>query len=187
MIKAIIFDCFGVLTTDFWKEFTATLPTDQRIPARDLNHAYDGGFISREEFMQQVQKLTGKSPKEVESARNSDGIKNLELLTYIAELKASYKIGLLSNIATNWIRETLLDDKEQTLFDDMVLSFEVGMTKPDPRVFELAAQRLNVAPSQVVFVDDISHYCEAASTVGMKAIAYQNFNQMKLELVEILD
>ena len=60
MIKAIIFDCFGVLTTDLWKEFVGTLPESQRSPAYDINHAYDRGFITHEEYVEQLLKLTGR-------------------------------------------------------------------------------------------------------------------------------
>lgn len=186
MIKAIIFDCFGVLTVDLWKEFVATLPEVQRQPARDINHAYDAGFINEKKFMEQVRDLTGKSPGEVEKVRNSDGTKNEELLAYIAELKKTYKIGLISNIASNWIRDTLLTDDEQKLFDKMVLSFEVGMTKPDPRIFKLAAVQLSVEPTEVIFIDDIETYCTAARGVGMRAIVYQDFAQLKRDLEAIL-
>src|SRR5882762_4506135 len=101
MIKAIIFDCFGVLTTDKWKEFVATLPESQKQPARDLNHAYDGGFITEEEFITKIQELTGQNPGEVEKIPSSEVAKNNELLNYIEGLKPTYKIGLLSNIASN--------------------------------------------------------------------------------------
>jgi len=54
MIKAVIFDCFGVLTVDLWKEFVATLPDEQKQAASDINHSYDRGELTEAEFMQQV-------------------------------------------------------------------------------------------------------------------------------------
>lgn len=186
MIKAIIFDCFGVLTTDKWKEFVSTLPKEQKQPARDSNHAYDAGFIKEDEFLDQVYKLTGRSPGEVERLLDNETNKNTELLGYIASLKSDYKIGLLSNIASNWIRDSFLSAEEQSRFDEMILSFQVGMTKPDPRIFEIACQRLEVEPAEAIMVDDIDTYCESARSIGMQAVVYQNFQQAKAELEQIL-
>lgn len=186
MIKAIIFDNFGVLTRDKWKEFVATLPQEQKQPARDINHAYDAGHMDEAEFLSGIKKLTGRSPGEVENLAISEIGKNEELLLHIKQLKANYKIGLISNIASNWIRETLLNKAEQELFDDMVLSFEVGMTKPDPRIYQIACERLGVEPRETVFVDDIESYCEAARAVGMQAVCYHDFVQFKAELEQIL-
>ena len=187
MIKAIIFDCFGVLTSDKWKKFVSTLPDNLRKPAREANHAHDSGLISKAEFINQVQKLTGCNPKTLEAiVAGDDLVQNKELLNYISQLKAEYKIGLLSNVASNWIREELLTSDEQALFDDMVFSFETGMTKPDSRIFEMTAKRLNVKPNECVFVDDVESYCIAAADTGMKAIVYKDFEQMKRELEKIL-
>jgi len=186
MIKAVIFDCFGVLTADKWKEFVGTIPDKLRESARDINHAYDAGFINEEEFISQIKKLTGTSPGEVETIMADDRTKNTKLLNYIATLKLRYKIGLLSNIATNWIREEFLTPDEQTLFDEYILSYEVHLTKPDPRIFKIACERLGVEPSEAVLVDDIERYCDAAREFGIQAICYKDFVQTKRELEQIL-
>lgn len=188
MVKAIIFDCFGVLTVDLWKEFVGTLPEDQKQPARDINHTYDAGFITEQQFMDEIKELTGKFPGEVEdlSLNTREATKNRELLAYIAELKPRYKIGLLSNIASNWIRDSFLSTEEQDLFDEMIFSYEVGMTKPDPRIFTLACERLRVSGHEAVLVDDIELYCQAAKTEGLEAITYVSFSQLKSELEAVL-
>lgn len=101
--------------------------------------------------------------------------KNIELLAYIAELKKrGFKLGILSNITNNWVRDEFLSKEEQGLFDAMVFSYEVGVSKPDPRIFLLAAEQLGVIPEQVLFVDDLARYCDAAEGVGMQAVVYEN-------------
>jgi putative hydrolase of the HAD superfamily len=186
VIKAIIFDCFGVLTTDLWKEFRASLPAEQQQPAHDINHAYDAGLISETEFIKQVRELTGRNPGEVEMLPKNQTNKNIELLNFIAELRPKYKIGMLSNIASDWVRDSFLTSDEQALFDDMVFSHEVGMTKPDPRIFEIACERLGVEPEDTVLVDDIEQYCMAAQTTGMRTIVYDNFKQLYKDLEQLL-
>lgn len=187
MVKAIIFDCFGVLTTDTWRAFLDSLPeTIDREPARQLNKAYDAGMIDKETFLEQVKEVTGRVPKQIESMLATEVVKNTALLAYIKELKADYQIGLLSNVATPWITDSFLTPEEQALFDAMVFSFEVGMTKPDPRIFLLACERLRVAPKEAVLVDDIDRYCEAAKDEGLQAVVYHDLTQLKQDLNGIL-
>ncbi len=107
-------------------------------------------------------------------------------MNYIKELKNDYKIGILSNVGTSWIEDTLLSVEDQSLFDTMIFSYRVNMTKPDPQIYQLAASRLEVRPSECVFVDDIVAYCEVADKIGMKSIVYDSFFDFKRKLVKIL-
>jgi putative hydrolase of the HAD superfamily len=186
MVKAIIFDNFGVLTADLWHEFTVSLPPEQAQPARDLNRAYGAGLITKSDFLKGVSKITRRAPKEIDQLMDRMVNKNFKLLDYIKTLKPQYKIGLLSNVATSWIRDVFLTKEEQKLFDNMVFSFEVGITKPDPRIFELACERLGVDPKEAVLVDDIEHYCTIARETGMQAIVYEDFTSMKQQLEKSL-
>ena len=186
MVKAIIFDCFGVLTADTWKEFTATLPETVRQAASEINRDYGAGRLNKTEFLRAVQQLTGKTPKDIDKTIDNETTKNTELLDYIAELKKSYKIGLLSNIASNWVREHFLSPDEQKLFDDFIFSYEVGMTKPDTQIFALAAQRLGVSPAACILIDDVEYYCAIARQFGLQAVLYKNFAQTRSDIQKLL-
>lgn len=187
MIKAIIFDCFGVLTADSWRVFVDSLPsatTAQK--ARELNHQYDAGLLTTKEFLDQVHEITGKEPQLVETLLDHEVVKNDILFDYIRELKKTYKIGLLSNIATDWIRDSFLSPQEQELFDDMIFSHTVGITKPNPRIFQLACKGLGVELGEAIMVDDIESYVLAAQAAGMKGVVYRDFMQFKSELEPLL-
>jgi HAD superfamily hydrolase (TIGR01549 family) len=188
MIKAIIFDCFGVLTKDWWREFCSTLPPGEITQkAHELNHKYDAGELKLKDFVGQIAELTGRQSDEVEKIFASPvPEKNNVLLGYIRELKSKYKIGLISNVGTNWIRDEFLTADELALFDDMTLSFETGVTKPHPEMYKTAAERLGVKLEEAVFTDDIESYVSAAEAIGMKSIVYKDFNQFKSELEKIL-
>ena len=58
------------------------------------------------------------------------------------------------------------------LFDDIVCSAEVGMAKPEPAIYVLAAERLGLEPRECVFVDDLDTNVEAARQVGMQAVLF---------------
>lgn len=187
MIKAIIFDCFGVLTTDSWKRFIENLPKNMDVTTiHKLSQQLDSGTLGQEDFETSVAKITGIEPADIKTAISGETAKNLALLDYIRTLKPKFKIGLLSNIYNDWVRQTFLTTDEQKMFDDMVLSFEVGMTKPDPAIFRLACKRLGTMPKETVLVDDIRSYCEAAREVGMSAVVYSDFDQLKTELNQII-
>lgn len=188
MIKAVIFDCFGVLTISTWQQLWASLP-DVKLQetARELNRLYDRGDLTKEEFIAKLQAATGMSVSEMQSKLFSPSMdKNTALFDYIKTLKPTLKVGMLSNVATGWVREEFLSPQEQALFDDMVLSYEVRLAKPDPQIFQLACKRLGVQPHEAILVDDIERYCQAARAVGMHAIVYQNVQQTKTELQELL-
>lgn len=188
MIKAIIFDCFGVLTNDTWKEFLTSIDAKTRDDVRSVHAAYDKGFIEYTDFRRQVVESTKSDDATIDAIfmRHTKEPKNHKLLSYIQELGANYKIGILSNVGTPWIRESFLTAEEIALFDDMVLSFEVGMGKPDPAVYKLACDRLSVAPEEAIFIDDLPPYCQVARDVGMQAIAYENFEQFHTEIQQLL-
>lgn len=187
MIKAIIFDCFGVLTTGFWKEFCATLPDDKLERARELNRKRDSGEISNIEFVDGIESLTGRKPPSLDDpAMQRHLVKNTGLMAYIERLKPNYKIGLLSNVGSDWIEKEFLTPKELGLFDTLVASYKTGLIKPDPRIYGLVLEKLDVKPQEAVFIDDIDEYCAGARSLGMQAITYKNFVQMKAELDQIL-
>ncbi len=187
MINTIIFDCFGVLTTDLWKAFVDSLPPDaDRELLRELNRQLDTGYIERPEFVRKVYELTGKFPQEVEKLLNNEITKNDALIEEIKKLKTQgYKIGMISNVSSNWIRESLLTRDEQELFDDMVFSFEVQLAKPDSRIFELACSRLDIEPADAIFIDDIERYCAVAESLGMKSIVYTDLSSFRGSILEM--
>jgi HAD superfamily hydrolase (TIGR01509 family) len=187
VIKAIIFDCFGVLTADTWREFLGNLDEEVDIEAaRNAHRAYDAGQIAKQECAELIKSITGQSFNELEDIFGGESDKNTRLLKYIAGLKENYKIGLLSNVGNNWIRDYFLTPDEQKLFDAFVFSFQAGMTKPDPRIFDMMLEKLSVHAAEAVMVDDIERYAEAARGQGLQAICYQDFQQFKKDLDSIL-
>ncbi|MGH7157041.1 MAG: HAD family hydrolase [Candidatus Saccharimonadales bacterium] len=189
MIKAIIFDCFGVLTTDGWLKFLDTyLPEGgNRTKAKILNHQVDKGVIAYKDFINQVAALADIDRQIVNDDITEHLAKNQLLFDYIRDrIKPKYKLGILSNIAMpDWFREHF-SEQELSLFDDILLSSEVGMVKPEPEIFRLSAKRLKVEPSECVFIDDREPNIEVAKSLGMEGIFYQDFQQMKTELEHAL-
>lgn len=113
------------------------------------------------------------------------GQPNTQLLDFIRQkLKPGYKIGLLSNSSGQGIQKFFSDD--EMLFDDMVFSGEVGVAKPNPEIYKLAAKRLGVKPVDCIYIDDDDYRVEGAKKAGMQAIVYDDFDQMKTDLETLL-
>ncbi|HVV25502.1 MAG TPA: HAD-IA family hydrolase [Candidatus Saccharimonadales bacterium] len=188
MIKAIIFDCFGVLVTEGWLAFKAEyFGKDPELDrqAGDLNKQADAGLISHEAFVQSVAKLAGISVADVNKAIDVNAA-NEALFTYInTQLKPDYKIGMLSNAAANWLQD-LFTPEQRKLFDAVSLSYEAGFIKPHHRAYEIIAHQLKVEVEACVFIDDQARHCDGAKAAGMRAILYKDFEQMKAELEKIL-
>lgn len=86
----------------------------------------------------------------------------------VAEVRSrGVRTGLLSN---SWGFSPYPMSRLEAHFDDIVLSGSVGLRKPDPRIYRLAATRLGVTPAACVFVDDLSGNVRAAAALGMAAV-----------------
>ena len=154
--------------------------------AQDVMDQLNVGIIGIDDFTKTLSELSGQSI-DVVSDHLGNNVPNQELFEYIRwTLKPQFKIGMLSNAGADWLSE-MFETKDMDMFDDKVLSFNVRMTKPNPEIYRLAADRLGVEPSECIFIDDIHSYCEAAREVGMGAVWYQNFESMKTDLKKILN
>jgi epoxide hydrolase-like predicted phosphatase len=187
-MKAIIFDCFGVLTADGWKQLREEFFADD--PERmqhsiDIDKAVNAGYMGYDEFIREIAHMTKLREAEVRSRLNGS-VPNRMLFDYIRdELKPHYKIGMLSNAADNWL-DKLFEPWQVQLFDEVMLSYQVGMVKPDPAMYQMIANRLGVLPADCVFVDDSERYVVAAADLGMQAIYHQDTPATIARIKELL-
>jgi HAD superfamily hydrolase (TIGR01509 family) len=188
MIKAIIFDCFGVLAVDGWLPFKTEHFSDQPERLREvtlLNRQTDAGLLPYDEFIRSVAAMAGVAPDDFR-AQIEQTVVNTELLEYIAaELKPAYQIGMLSNVAGHWL-ERKFTPAQRKMFDVVSLSSQTGFVKPDPRAYEAVLTELGLGAGEALFVDDREGNCSAAREVGMQALLYHDFVQFKHDLTEVL-
>lgn len=188
MIKAVVFDCFGVLVVDSWLPFKdeyfghSPLLLQQ---ATNLNRQADDGTITYREFMQGIARLAGITEQDA-TRQVSKNPANQPLFDYIVrELKTSYRFGILSNASDDWISQLFTPDQLR-LFDAVVLSYQIGVAKPDPRAYTAILEKLALTAEECIFVDDQPRYCDAAQKLGFKSINYTNFEQFKLDIEHYL-
>jgi HAD superfamily hydrolase (TIGR01509 family) len=109
-----------------------------------------------------------------------------ELVDYIRKLRPVRKTALLSNAWLD-VRESITDHwMIADAFDHITISAEVGMAKPDPRIFTLTLTALGVEPAQAVFIDDFRVNIRAAKGAGMNTVHFQNAQQAMRDLDDML-
>lgn len=90
------------------------------------------------------------------------------------------------------LRTALLSNAERVpeglpdVFDAVVVSGEVGVGKPDARVYRLVARELGTTPQRCVFVDDVARYVRAAAAVGMTGVHHRDVESTVEELEVLL-
>lgn len=187
MIKAIIFDCFGVLAVDGWGPFKERYFRDKPEAFAEvaaLGKLVDAGKCSVDVLISAIARNLQMSDQQVRDAINKRE-PHEELFAYIrTELKPQYKIGLLSNASYD-IRTQLFTPAQNQVFDASVLSYDVGMTKTDPAMYAMILEKLDVQPHEAVLVDDQVRYCEAAKSVGMQAIVYTSCQKLRQQIKNI--
>src|SRR5579862_1120996 len=106
------------------------------------------------------------------------------LLDFIRRLRKDYKIGMISNYSPAGYKKYI--EPIKGYFDDIVISSHVGLAKPQPEIYHLAAKRLEAQPSECVYIDDEDYRVEGAKRAGLEGIVYKDLDQMKSELNKIL-
>jgi HAD superfamily hydrolase (TIGR01549 family) len=193
-IRAVIFDFGGVLVRMVDDRPRLALAEQLGVPLSRLDDLVffsdsaqraSRGEISVGTHWQAVRVALGIRPEDMpgflDQYWSADDV-NWKLLDYIRDLHPRFKVGLLSN-AWDDLRQTLHTRWNiDGLFDEVIISAEVKLVKPDPRIFQLAVERLRLQPAEVVFIDDIAENVEAARREGMKAILYQDTQRTLDEL-----
>ncbi|WP_338700499.1 HAD family phosphatase [Streptomyces sp. Q6] len=95
-------------------------------------------------------------------------------------------VGLLSNMVPTWDAHWRRMVDPAALFDDVLLSFEVGHRKPSPGMFALAAERAGARPADCVLIDDLAHNCAGAEAAGWQAIHFTDTTAAADRLADLL-
>jgi putative hydrolase of the HAD superfamily len=185
-VDAALLDLYDTVTRSRWRALSDRIATELGIEVDALYGAYDvtrpdrsvGAFESPEGDMAAIVAAAGADPTPelierlvaMERDFTATGIELWEdSLPVVRELRArGVRTALISNCShsTRGIVERL---GLAEAFDVVILSFEVGVAKPDPEIYRLALERLgDVTPDRAVFVDDQLDYCDGAAALGIE-------------------
>lgn len=187
-IHNIIFDLGGVilninpqLTVDAfrnlgWRDF---YEENNKTNGKELFYSLENGNSSPEVFRNNVRKMTDlqRNDREIDEAWTAMILDiPADRIRYLEELKKSYRLFLLSN--TNEIHRIKFHREFEAdfgysfydLFERNFYSHEMGMRKPNPRIYIQALTEAGLEPEETLFIDDMEENTEAAKTIGMKVL-----------------
>ena len=193
--KALLVDFGGVLTTDIWSSFSAFCQSRGLDPEAAKNlfrgnpealeelRKLERGEADPQDFERRFAKLLGTEPEGLVEGLFSGLGPADDMLTAVRRAReGGAPTGLVSN---SWVMDHYTDELRD-LFDAVVISGEVGLHKPEPEIFELAAERVGRDPKDCVFVDDLRENCTGAEALGMTAILHRDPAATIARLEELL-
>jgi epoxide hydrolase-like predicted phosphatase len=194
--NALLIDFGGVLTSDVWQSFDAFCRAEgleegtiKRMFREDPTalaelRKLETGEADEAGFEQRFAELLGVGANGL-IERLFGGMQPADRM--IDAVRQIRKAGLLTCLVSNSWGTSIYDEAQlRELFDAIVISGQVGLHKPQPEIFELAAERLGVAPRSCVFVDDLRENCAGAEAVGMTAILHRDAGETIGRMQELL-
>ena len=199
----LVVDWGGVLTTGIGDAFSAWaqaegidyghylaalkqwIGPDAVDPAENPVHALERGELEVPDFERRLADAMSVHGSTV----RPDGL--LRRMFAGLELAEESMVGLVRRAKAQGLRTALLSnswgndyprDGWDTLFDAVVISGEVGMRKPEHRIYQHVLDLLDLTPSQAVMVDDLQPNVAAAVEVGMVGVLHQSYDQTRMEL-----
>ena len=202
-IKAVIFDIGGVLwiggKTRFNRREVHTSGVHQIISEKlkiSLDQYFDSidsyyaksmeGQINKKTLLKVLSLHLNLPPEKVEKlfveTYKKKFKRNNELFKIVEKIKKKgYKTAILSD---QWhlSKEVVLSKKDENYFDEIVVSCDVGIRKPNPEIYELILKKLKLKPEEVLFIDNQTWNIIPANKMGMNTILFHSNKQTLREL-----
>ena len=196
-IRAIFFDLGGVILRTEYQ-------TPRQYLAERLNMEYDDlvrlvfesetsreasiGTLTADEHWAALMVRLGRPASEAQKLRDEffgGDVLDYELIQLIRALHGKYRTGLISN-AWDDLRQYIARQKFDDCFDGITISAEVGVVKPEARIYQVALEQAKVQANEAVFVDDFQVNIEGCEKVGMQGILFEDPDEVKQKLKALL-
>lgn len=197
MIKTVLFDLGNViLPFDVTRLATrlkafCRLSTEEiveRLWSDKVANEFETGIMGAEAYFHHVSELcgfVGLSYDKFVPIFNDIFVEDQEIASLIRSLKKSHRLGLISNTNPIHVPHVLKEYPTLREFEKHWWSNEVGMRKPDPKIYHSALDHFDVEPNEAVFIDDLPTNIESAKNIGINALLYQGAGPLKAELSKL--
>ncbi|MEA3338199.1 MAG: HAD-IA family hydrolase [Chloroflexota bacterium] len=195
-IKAVLFDVGGVLVgiNGLWEQACQVFQVQDRDVFWQLFNSAALPACRGEESVADcwrglARQLEITVPESVlQSLWVDDFIDSVEVSQEVVEiaqaLSPRYQIGIISNSMPQHSR-ILREMGLYRGFDPVLLSDEVGITKDDPRIFDIALEKLGTQAGETVFIDDVERFAATASGRGIHALLFRSPDILRRELEDL--
>lgn len=180
-MKAVIFDFFGVIHDDPLKlwlpDINQSAHEHVAAAARDM----DTGSIDFRGFLDRLAMASGQKIDSIIETFSAANI-NHDTVRLLGELQGRAKLCLLSNAHTDELLPLLDKHDLRRYFDELIISSETGLAKPDAGIFAHALEKLGMSAHEVVFVDDNAANIAAAERLGIRSIHFKDAEDLEEQL-----
>jgi len=209
MIKAVLWDFGGVITSSPFEAFNRyeaanNIPKDfirsvnATNPDSNAWAQFESNSVSLQEFdpiFAGETEAAGHRIQGAEVMKLLSGTIREDMVTALALIKQKYRIACITNnVKGAGAGPGMASDSEKAsrvsevmeLFDFVIESSVVGFRKPNPKIYQLACEKLGIEPTEAVFLDDLGINLKPAKAMGMRTIKVTSAAQALKELSEIL-
>ncbi len=193
-VKLLVFDMGHVFVKFDWERVCQGFCERARFSGQGFKQVltelgklgYERGQCNTEQFLRKINELLNSniSLEEFSILWNATFEEDVEMAELLQSLGKRYPIYLLSNTNENHYEFLQGRFNVERHFSKHILSYKVGLVKPDPEIYHLVTQMSALEAGQCLFVDDLSDNLRAAQSVGLKTIQFIGIEDLKLRLVE---
>ncbi len=149
--------------------------------------AFEAGKITPEDFYLQVKEMLGLKLSYDSFIPIWNDIfflspKNRSIFKLVNTLRAKYKTALLSNINTLHYEYLKKNFPVFGVFDQVFLSFQLGLIKPDREIYNKVIQELKVSPQEIFYTDDRADLVQSAKELGIRGCVFASLEQLIKDL-----
>lgn len=197
MIKAIMWDLEGVIAHTEDEDISINFAKRLNVPIEKIKKALSGDFHSRldlgeyeqDEFWDFVVRSIGlpsDHKKYLENLLQEELHIDQLVIHDIQQYRQTFKVALLSNFSK--VLRPMLEDYWHIdgVFDKIVISCEIHMLKPDPKIYLYTLEQLECEAQEAIFIDDKVINVEGARAVGLHAFQFTNRQDMNRKIQEII-
>lgn len=196
-IRAIFFDFGGVITRTEYQAPRQTLAERFNMEYEEIDKAVFNspsarqasiGEITEEAHWKEIGKRFKFPTSELQAFKDSffaGDVIDRDFVEYIDSLRPKYHVGLISN-AWSGLREYITKEKIINVFDSVTISAEVGVVKPEAKIFQVALEQAKVKAEEAVFVDDFQVNIDGCESLGMKGVLFKSPQDVLKQLYQVL-
>ena len=186
-LDVLVFDFFGVICSEvapFWlaRYFS---PSDAIAIKRDIVGRADTGEISQEELFKQLGELSGQTASSVVEQWMQHVLICDPIVKLLDEYSQRFRLALLTNSPSPFVRQILEFWNLSSRFESIVVSSEVALAKPDPRIYMLMLERIQATPAQCLMIDDNLQNINGAEAVGMRGHHFLDEPRLRKTLYQL--
>lgn len=187
MFKAIIFDYFGTLSSEVAPVWLKNHFSQDKISElrRDYLALVDRGDMDENKMFADIGKMSEIPPEKMREEWLSTALLHPDMLNLVKELRGRYKLAILSDTASAFFRDVLRADGISNLFDAIIVSSEIHMTKADDGSYETVLELLDVPAEQAIMVDDNPANIARAKKLGITGFIFTNYETLRTDLAGV--